>query len=173
MPLAVAAQPLMSEIGLRLQARDTRVVGLVTRRHVELTIRAADRHFWSPHLSLDVFEQEEGVILRGRYAPHPSIWTGLMAFYGVLIMLSIGGAVFGFSQHTLGMPTWGFWALPICAVCGLATYGFSCMGQRLASDQMHELQDFLEECVRKSERPPAAATAGVEMVTASTPAPAV
>ena len=50
-------------------------------RCVELFVDPRERRLWSPHLSIQIEESEEGSRLRGRYAPRPEIWTLLMFLY--------------------------------------------------------------------------------------------
>lgn len=154
--LALPAPRLMAEIRSRLQAPRAPIVGTVLRRHVQLTVREQDRHFWSPHLNLDVFEEGDGSVLRGRYSPHPSLWTFVMAVYGVLSMVALAGTVYGASQLTLGWTPWGFAALPLAAAGAAATWLASAMGQRLAHAQMEQLHDFLSDCVHHASQPPPA-----------------
>lgn len=152
--LPVEAEGLIAEIGRRVRVPDSRYAGTIHRRHVELTIQGDERHFWSPHLSLDVFADGGQTNLRGRYAPHPSIWTFIMSLYFVLMMLAIASAVYGFSQLTLGWQPWAFAGIPVCVVFAVATWIASAVGQKLALPQMHELQGFFEDCVRRVSDPP-------------------
>ena len=144
----------MTVIEERLGEPQGRFEGAVLKRHVNLTVAPTERHFWSPHLSIDVLAEGEGTTLRGRYAPHPSIWTGIMAAYGVLIMAAIAGAVYGTSQWILGWTPWALWALPVSAVVAAAIYASAGVGQKLAEDQMHDLHDFFDDCVQRASDPP-------------------
>ncbi|MDD9969989.1 MAG: hypothetical protein OXR73_27330 [Myxococcales bacterium] len=154
--LPVAPAPLLAEIRAGVAADNSRHVGTVMKRHVELTVRARDRHFWSPHLSLDVFEGAHGTRLRGRYAPHPSIWTFIMALYGVLTIVAMAGIVYGLSQWNLGWTPWALAAVPASAALVVATWLISMLGQRLARPQMEEMHTFLEDCVTRASNPPPA-----------------
>lgn len=156
--LPIAPGQLMDALRHALCKDDSPVVGLALRRHVELTVRPSARHFWSPHLSLDLLDDGEATLLRGRYAPHPHIWMLIVAVYGVLLLAVICACVYGCSQWLLGWTPSAFWALPPCAAGLAATWLVSAVGQVLAEPQMRELQAFLEECVRRaSERPLGAA----------------
>lgn len=151
--LPIAREQFMDTFRSVLSRDQGLVVGVVLRKYVELTVRPSARHFWSPHLSLDVLEDGEGTLLRGRYAPHPHIWMLIMAVYGVLSLAMICACVYGFSQLTLGWTPSAFWALPICATGVAATWLLSAIGQSLAEPQMRELQSFLEDCVQRASEP--------------------
>lgn len=152
----LSAPRLMEEIRSRLAGPQCQIVGHVLKRHVELTIRPEHRHFWSPHLSVDVFEEERGTLLRGRYGPHPNIWTGFMATYGVLLMFALVATVFGLSQWNLGWSPWALLGLPICALGAGVTWLSSLLGQRAAAAQMEQLGLFFDECVSQASVPPRA-----------------
>lgn len=151
--LSIASDQLMGAIRTALSDEAAPVVGRALRRHVELTVRPKAQHFWSPHLSLDVLEDGNGTLLRGRYAPHPHIWMLIMGVYGVLLLATIGACVYGYSQWSLGWTPSALWALPLCAAGAVATWTTSTIGQTLAEPQMRELQRFLEECLRRSGAP--------------------
>jgi hypothetical protein len=151
--LPIAREQLMDAIRTALSDDAAPVVGRVLRRHVELTVRPNAQHFWSPHLSLDVLEDDQGTLLRGRYAPHPHIWMLIMAVYSVLLLATIGACVYGCSQWLLGWTPTALWSLPLCAAGAIATWTTSTIGQALAEPQMQGLQQFLEECLRRSGAP--------------------
>lgn len=153
--LPIAAARLMAEIESRLEQPGSPFIGTVLRRHVALTVRDADRHFWSPHLSVDVLAEGSDTTLRGRYAPHPNIWTGIMASYAVLGMCAIAGSMYGMSQWILGWPPWALLAIPASAAGAAATWMAAAVGQRLAMAQMHALHDFFQDCIRNASDPPA------------------
>jgi hypothetical protein len=86
-------------------------------------------------------------LLSGRFAPHPNVWTGFMAAYGVLLMIAIFGTMFGVSQWTLHTPPWGLLAPPIALATGALFYTAAIIGQRLGADEMHALRDFVDRAV--------------------------
>lgn len=154
--LPLSAARLMAEIRERLSLPRSRFAGSVLKRHVELTIHPEHRHFWSPHLSVDVFEDDGGTTLRGRFGPHPNIWTCIMAIYGALIMLSLIATVYGLSQWNLGWTPWALSGLPVCALGAGLTWLTSLAGQRAAQAQMLQLEQFFSDCVARASLPPEA-----------------
>ena len=61
--------------------------GSVAGNHMTLTIREGDRHFWSPWLHIELTEQDDTTHIRGRFTPHPNIWTGFAFSYFSLIVI--------------------------------------------------------------------------------------
>lgn len=154
--LPVPGAALMSEIEARLANPDALLVGSVLRRHVELTVLERDRHFWSPHLTVDVLDDEGATVLRGRFGPHPHVWTMVMGVYGVLALVAMFSAVFGLSQWNLGWQPWAMWGIPVAAIAGGLLWLSSLAGQRAAYPQMQALEHFFRDCVaRVSSAPPA------------------
>lgn len=124
--------------------------GKFASRHALISVSQANRHFWSPWLHVEVREQEDVHTVFGRFSPHPSIWTAFTFSYlaiGVLIFFS---AIFGWSQQLAGESAWTFFLIPVWLVIALLLWVVSQVGQRLASDQMHELKAFLLDCASEN-----------------------
>lgn len=128
-------------------ARGGRCHGTMSGNHLELLVDPAERHFWSPWLSVDLLPDAEGTRIKCRYGPHPSLWTAIASLYAVLAFAALAGAVFGGTQALLGHPASGLWALPTAAGLAVALYASSQVGQRLGADQMDLLDDFLAEAM--------------------------
>ena len=106
-----------------------------------------ERRLWSPHLSVQVEPNSAGSILRGRFGPHPEMWTFFVFLYSAVGFLAIIGLILGFVQWQSGMAPWGLWGVWI-GVPGLAVlYGISATGQRLSAHQMAELRRRIDELV--------------------------
>lgn len=144
----VAPEEVFERMRGRLERPECAISGLVGRRHAELTTCCAGRHFWSPVMSVEIYEAEGGKSgLRGRFAPHPSVWMGFMAVYGGLFMAGVVSAMFGFSQWQLGWTPWAFAGVPIAAAIAAFTYGAAFIGQGLGAEEMYALRSFLDRCI--------------------------
>jgi hypothetical protein len=106
-----------------------------------------ERRLWSPHLSVQVEARKEGSLLRGRFGPHPEVWTLFLFLYAGVGFLATVGLMLGFVQWQSGMDPWGLWGAWI-GVPGLAVlYGISATGQRLSAHQMEELRRRIDALV--------------------------
>ena len=115
----------------------------VLGRHVEVTIDPAQRHTWSPQLSLEIEDHEGGSELHGHFGPNPAIWTTFLAAYGFVGCSMFFGVMLGISQQVAKQSPWALLALPL-GLCGLVgVYLASLYGQRLAREQMGALATFL------------------------------
>jgi hypothetical protein len=119
-------------------------VGHITGTHAQLVVPRKERHLWSPWLSFSVEEYESGTLLKGRFAPHPSVWTMYMAFYAMLLFSMLGLGFFGLSQWLAGEAPTMLWSLPIGAVIFLGLYGSAFVGQGLTARQMCAMRDFVQ-----------------------------
>jgi hypothetical protein len=130
--------------------------GKVIGRHIVLTVRAEDRHFWSPWLEIEVTgagnsDANPGAgnaaELRGRFTPHPSIWTGFAFSYLALIVLALFAGVWGLSQWLIDQRPTALWAaLGCCVVMGLLWWSAQ-VGQRLARGKMEALREAVDGVV--------------------------
>ena len=121
-------------------------VGRRRGHHGQLGVPKTSRHLWSPWLSFEATIHDDGTLLTGRFAPHPSIWTGYMAAYGVVIFSMFGLGCFGLSQWMAGQPPTMLWTLPIgLALLGML-YGSAFVGQRLTAEQMARMRTFMVGC---------------------------
>lgn len=103
-----------------------------------------DRHFWSPQLHLALESADPpGSFIRGRFSPHPTVWSGFLALYLAIAFSGIIGVIFGASQWTLGTPPTGFIAGPAAIFLTVIVYLAARIGRRLGRDQMTRLRQFL------------------------------
>jgi len=146
-----AGDAVLSTMGEALRAPGCAVQGIVLRRNAELTTAADGQHLWSPHLTLQVSEQDPARhVLCGRFGPHAHVWTGFMAIYGVIAMLSMFGMMLGVSQWLAALPPWGLLIPPAGLALGAFTYGAAFIGQGLGSEEMYALRSFVDRCVAEA-----------------------
>ncbi|MEN0006329.1 MAG: hypothetical protein AAF798_19410 [Bacteroidota bacterium] len=119
--------------------------GLIVDQHVLLFLPAEEQHYWSPQLSIDVEQHEEGALIRGLYGPRPSVWLLFVFLYSVIGAISLFVAITGFSQYSLGIPAPVLWVLPIAAILTLLLYLSAKAGERLSREQMYQLHYFLDD----------------------------
>jgi hypothetical protein len=146
-PLTDEADEAMAILRERLEGKNYVECTRSKGRCADFFVDESERKLWSPYLSTQVEPHQEGSLLRGRYGPHPEIWTLFMFLYTVVGFLATIGLMLGFVQWQSGMSPWGFWGVAI-GIPGLAVlYGISAVGQRLSAHQMEELRDRIEDLV--------------------------
>lgn len=118
--------------------------GQIFRKHAVVEVRDDKRSFWSPYLNLDVDDEPDGSAIRGRFSPHPHVWTLFMAIYILLAILGLAGVVYGFVQYTLGEPPWGAWITPAAVALFGFVYGATLIGQGLGAEQMYVMRSLID-----------------------------
>ncbi len=115
--------------------------GSVAGNHITLTIREGERHFWSPWLHIELTELDDMTHIRGRFTPHPNIWTGFAFCYFSLIVIAAFALIWGMSQWMLQQSPTALWVGLMCAALVGLLWWMAQVGQKLAREQMHALKD--------------------------------
>jgi hypothetical protein len=122
--------------------------GQVFRKHAVVEMRDAGRTFWSPYLNLEVEDEPDGSAIRGRFSPHPNVWTMFMAIYILLAFAALGGLSYGAVQYTLGQPPWSLLIVPAAVALFGFVYGATLIGQGLGAEQMYIMRSLIDRaCV--------------------------
>ena len=117
--------------------------------HFQFAIRRdSGRHFWSPWLTLDVRDEGNGAAAHGRFNPSPGIWTAYILSTLGLIVIGFVAAMWGWSEWQLNRTPWALSVIPVCAVVSGLMWWASAIGQRMAGDEMREMEDAVRELLR-------------------------
>lgn len=145
--MALPPETVIELLSSGLRSAECPCVGSITKRHAWIHMQDEDRRFWSPTLDLSLDEVPEGTVLRGRFGPHPNVWTMFIFIYAALGLLSLLAAIYGMAQLTLDRPPWA-----LAASAGLAAligfvYGAAFIGEGLGSQQMTQISIFLDRTI--------------------------
>ena len=114
---------------------------------IDFRVALTERRFWSPHLSVQVSDDDSGSQLFGRFSPRPEIWTMFMAIYAVTAIAIFGALIYGYVQWFMGSRPWALAVVPV----GFLTIGglhlASLIGQSLSTDQMDLLRQQLDQVI--------------------------
>lgn len=117
---------------------------------LDFRVAPDERRLWSPHLSVQLTPTDDGVVLFGRFAPRPEVWTFVMMLYFAAAFVTICGLVYGLVQVLLDTTPWALVAIPVGLAVVLALHAISLTGQRLSADQMEALRGRLDHVVREA-----------------------
>ena len=131
----------MSRLETLVKDEDYPIDGRVAGNHLMLVIPPKRRHFWSPWLHLEVHEHDSGAMVKGRFSPNPSVWTGFMLTYIAMGTLVFFAGMFGVSQWMMDKPPSALMLMAIPILIAIIMYWSSLIGQRIADEQMRELYD--------------------------------
>ena len=128
--------------------------GQVFRKHAVVLMRDGERTFWSPYLNLEVEDEPDGSAIRGRFSPHPNVWTLFMAIYILLAFAALGGLSYGIVQYTLGQSPWALLVAPAAVGLFGFVYGATLIGQGLGAEQMYTMRSLIDRvCVDALDAP--------------------
>jgi hypothetical protein len=103
-----------------------------------------ERTFWSSYLDLEVDDEPDGLLIRGRFSSQPRVWTSFMAVYILLAIVALGGLSYGIVQHTLGQAPWSLLIVPASAALLGFVYGASLIEQDLGAEQMYMMRSLID-----------------------------
>lgn len=135
-------QELETELG-----NTTNCAGQVMEHIIILKIPEKERHFWSPELSINLEETEEGTIIRGLYGPNPTVWTMFMFAYigiGIMAMFALMVAITNIMLEKGYLFVFIFSGL---CIAGLGLYLIAQFGQKMGVEQTFTLHHFFEETI--------------------------
>lgn len=170
------ADAVLAVILAHAERTDDVVLLRTTGHHLELSVPAAERRFWSPCLSVEVETVPEpgdagpvaagrpgayggaaatahpggtpgASIVRGLVGPRPEVWTMFAAIHALLLFVAVTALMIGAAQATLGESLAILWWCPISLSLMAGLYAGSQLGQHLADDQTTRLREFLHEAV--------------------------
>ena len=155
MPLVLAPDQFHTAVREAAHRDGAPVTAITLPRQVELRLPEQQQRVFTPVLHVVVREDGQGgALLKARFAPHPHLWTLVISLYFGLAFLSIGAAMYAFSQVIMGGPMWSLWVLPAAVAAGGFIHGGVLIGQGLSADHMHVLRCFLERTLEDAEGPP-------------------
>jgi len=146
--LPVTREAWLNALRSALQNDPESLRGQVFRKHAVVEMRDGERTFWSPYLNLEVEDEPDGSVIRGRFSPHPNVWTMFMAVYILLAIVALGGLSYGMVQYTLGQSPWALLIAPAAVALFGFVYGATLIGQGLGAEQMYTMRSLVDRaCV--------------------------
>lgn len=145
-----APEAIQGAISIKAKDRNPdRIIVRKTRDHMVLDIPNEDRHFWSPHMDLNVERDQElnATLVRCLIGPSPTVWTMFMFFYGLFGFIGFVGLMLGMSQWTLSTEMWGFWFVPVSFLGMGLMYYVSNKGKELSRTEMIRLKSFVDDAL--------------------------
>lgn len=127
------------------------ITGSVSDTYCVLKIPVAERHYWSPQLTLSLEEDDtntQNLIVKGLYGPKPSVWAAFFMSYAAIGILILFIGVIGLSQALLDKPAPILWAIPVLAIIALVLYLVAQSGQKVGAEQMFRIHHFYESLVK-------------------------
>lgn len=135
----------------KVQAENSPVIGKISPEYALFRVPVKSKNFWNPELQVSTEIKESLTIVKGLIGPKPKVWTSFVFGYGMAIMLSIFGGMYGYSQYALGNPAPWLWSFPVAFILAILVFITAKIGQFLAQDQMRTLRNFLDEAINEAD----------------------
>ncbi len=147
--ISLSPDEFVAKLCAEFKRNDRRCQGMATQNHVVLSLPPEKQHFWSPQLTLELEERDEGgTLVRGRYGPKPAVWTLFMFGYGLIGFAWMVLLILGMSEWMLDGATGKIWLSVLLLGLGVLLYLAAQAGKALSRDDMRELDDFIREALK-------------------------
>jgi hypothetical protein len=126
------------------------VVGSIIDNHITLDIPALHRHYWSPQLNFRIepdYHNPNHTVVKGLIGPRPEVWTMFMFTYFSIGVLGTVGSIYGVTQWMLDEQNIIIYAMPLAAVIMLTAYKAGKYGEKLGSEQIETLKQFVRDAL--------------------------
>ena len=130
---------------------DETVINSKYGRFIKLTIPRAERHYWTPVLSLSFDQEKDGTLIRGLIGPNDKVWTLFSFFYFGVGFLGIVGSVFALVQWQLYDTFAYIFIIPLSVALISTIFYTAKFGKKQAHTQMLHLLRFLRRAVDKTD----------------------
>ncbi|KAA3614576.1 MAG: hypothetical protein DWQ05_14865 [Calditrichaeota bacterium] len=147
--VSMTVQEVFSRIQSQLEGEGARCTGTILSKFAILRIPPKDQHFWSPELTIEAEESENGTLIRGLFGPKPPVWTFFASLYFLVTFIGVAGGFYGLIQLNLGMDPVALWAVPVSLILLSGAYATAFTGQKLSFEQMELMRAFLEQSLQE------------------------
>lgn len=149
MRLSLSADEAVARLRSALADHGPELTATISGRYVVLRVAESRQHFGSPQLSFEIEDQASGSSINGLFMPLPSIWTGFMALYGLIVFGGFSGTIYGLAQWQIGNAPHACWSIPIAGLLLACVHLAAGIGKKMGSSQMRQLQQFAERSLLK------------------------
>jgi hypothetical protein len=141
-------------VNYRQKNQSTDFVMKVRNNHIQFTFSGEKRHYWSPHLSVELEEKEgdekNATHIRGLFGPDQTLWTMFMFLHFVVAGIFTLFGLFAYSNYTINEPMlMDFIVMFIMVIVWFLLYVIARQIREKGHDQTDELEaiflDILKE----------------------------
>ncbi len=128
----------------KLKEQDYQYCSKMGNDHIFIDIPIDQQKIWSPQLELVVENAEEGSVLKGLFAPKPSMWTFFMFLHFITAIAFMIFFALAYANFITGKETnlWYF-LMGLSVLMWFFLYFLGQMGKLKAKKQIEELKAFL------------------------------
>lgn len=120
-----------------------RYKGQFLGENIVIGVSEKDEHYWSPVVSIQILQHNEGSLIKGLFGPKPDVWTFFALMRLAMITLAVFLGVIGMSQYMLDHEPWALWGLLGIGVLAVLVWLLGRSGRLKARSQVDMLKDFI------------------------------
>ena len=126
----------------------------VRNNHIQFTFSAEKRHYWSPHLSIELEEKEgnekNATHIRGLFGPDQTLWTMFMFLQFVVAGVFTLFGMFAYSNYTLNEPVlMDFVVMFVMVIIWFLLYAIARQIREKGYTQMEELETIFLDIIKE------------------------
>ncbi len=133
-----------------INSSDNYCKGWVKEGYAIVCASVNEKHIWTPQLSLQIDELENGTELRGVIGPGPSVWTGFIFAFSLLGFLLFVISMWGLINLSLNKDATILWLVPVDLLLIFLVYISARIGQSLSKKEVMYLHKFVETISKKN-----------------------
>lgn len=127
-----------------LNQADCKYCSKMGNDHIFIDLPKEEQKIWSPQLEVVIEAKKEGSVIRGLFAPKPSMWTLFIFLHFVdAIAFLIFFALY--YAHKVSDKETNIWiiAMLACVIVWIALYLLGQLGKKKSTQQIQDLKQFL------------------------------
>ena len=128
-----------------LQSKNCDYICKISNDHIFIDLPSNKQKIWSPQLELVIEKAQKGSVIRGLFAPKPSVWTLFIFLHFVTAISFFIFFALAYANYAAGNDN-KFWVffMGLMVFLWFFLYFLGQLGKRKAKKQMEELNDFLK-----------------------------
>lgn len=131
------------------KAHDT-IRSNVYQNKITLSHKSELQHYWSPELTLSLYDEEDQTQINGLIGPQQNVWAMFLFMYAISGLLGFFIGIYGLILWSLGDFTTWLLAIPLSIIILILIYIAAKFGQKKGHDEMVELIDYFKTVIGES-----------------------
>jgi len=122
----------------------------ISGNHIFIDVPENEYHFWSPQLHLEIEGHKNGSLIRGLFAPKPTVWTFFMFLHFIVAVCFLVFFVIAYSKWSIGVNySFAFGMCLVMVLLWFILYFSGQLGKLKAINQMDELRIFIKDTLKE------------------------
>jgi len=117
----------------------------IEKYYIKIGIPVNQQTFWSPQLGINIYESDEGTVIRGLYGPKPNVWLLFWFGYIFLGFITLLAGMYVLSMKSLGIFSYFIYLLPFTFGGFITLLIGHKFGKKMGQPEIMKIKEFLEQ----------------------------